>query len=74
MNKSYQDFVTKYYKLPWENNESKNYEGMHTFEIAYKRFKYIYDYLVNLKKKKKIKISRCRLFSRSPLFYDKIYF
>ena len=52
MNKSYQDFVLKYHKLPWENNGSKNYEGMHTFEIAYKRFKYIYDYLVNLKKKK----------------------
>lgn len=55
MNKSYQDFVIKYYKLPWENNESKNYESMHTFEIAYKRFEIIYDYLVNLNKKKKLK-------------------
>jgi len=55
MNKSYQDFVLKYHKLPWENNGSKNYEGMHTFEIAYKRFNFIYDYLVKLNKEKKIK-------------------
>ncbi len=28
--------------------QTKNYEGMHIFEIAFKRFKYINDYLVNL--------------------------
>jgi SAM-dependent methyltransferase len=53
--KSYQNFVLNYSTLPWEQVDNPTYKDQHVFEIAYIRFKFVYDYLIKLNKKKKLK-------------------
>ena len=55
MIKSYQNFVLNYSILPWEQVDNPTYKDQHVFEIAYIRFKFVYDYLIKLNKKNKIK-------------------
>jgi SAM-dependent methyltransferase len=54
MNKSYENFVLNFNILPWENKDNPTYKDQHSFEIAYKRFNFIFDYLIKINKKKKI--------------------
>ena len=55
MIKSYQNFVLNCSLLPWEQVDNPTYKDQHVFEIAYIRFKFVYDYLIKLNKKKKLK-------------------